>query len=145
MSFELPLHLQKQEEVRWSQVWAVGGMRQRCHAEFCQQLLQNNRTVTRRIVMVKFPILRNGWSIARYTILQVSLYLHVKCSIYGHSSRYELLVNNATSVEKNIKHGFDFGLSTSELFSDARTPACAIINFDVLFPGRTGTPMIHLR
>ena len=104
ISFKLPFHLQKQEKFRWSQVWAVGGVRQHC-----QQLPHNNRTTAWCVLMVKFPILRNGWLHMRYSILQAYQYLHVKCCIYGHSSRHKLFVNNVMSVEKNNKHGFDFG------------------------------------
>jgi hypothetical protein len=59
--------------------------------------------------MAKFPIHRNGWSHVRYMILQACQYWHIKCSIYGRSSRHEFLVNNETSVQKeNNQHGFDF-------------------------------------
>ena len=52
----------------------------------------------------------------RITILQACQYLHVKCSIYGGSSRHKLLLNNATSVEKNNQHSFDFGFSNLSFF-----------------------------
>ncbi|KAG8336741.1 hypothetical protein J6590_039821 [Homalodisca vitripennis] len=66
-----------------------------------QQLPQINRTIARLLIMVKFPILRNGWSHTRFAISQTCQHLHIKCSIHGCSSRHEFLLNNVMSVGKN--------------------------------------------
>lgn len=73
--------------------------------------------------MVKFPILGNGWSHAYYAKSKACQYMHVKCRIYGHSSRHELHVNSAMSLENSNQHGFDFWFWHPSLFR-ARVPVC---------------------
>lgn len=111
---------------------AVGGMKQRCHAELYEQFRLNNGAMARRIVMVKFSILGKDCSRARHLFSQACQCLHC---INGHFSRHELLMNNATSVKKSNQYGFDiFGRGE-----------CAIPSIVVTFSGRTGTPTFQRR